>query len=189
MQTLTESDNDTSGSTRQPWTLPVQYVHLTSREQAAALRSSILLYLQAHGSAAKSVLVSEIRPPRQDTFQRALDFLATTQQVYLDSTSGSRDPTYHSNGRLAHPSGQRVIDCIRYQYAIRSYDDRWAGKTVTITQYAVLPSGEKRPVGGIRIDREDVRTLIEGLKGTIEALEEAGTGRRFGYRSREDTGA
>lgn len=77
---------------------------------------------------------------------------------------------------------------MRYQYAIRSYDDRWAGKTVTITQYAVLPSGEKRPVGGIRVDREDIRTLIDGLKGTFEALEESGAGPRFGYRGEQKTG-
>lgn len=182
MQTFDNPEDGTSRIQRHPWTLPVQYAQMTSREQAAALRSSILLYLQAHGSAAKSVMVAEIRPPRQDTFQRALEFLATTQQIYLDSTSGSRDPTYHSNGRLAHPSGQRVIDCLRYQYAIRSYDDRWAGKTVTVTQYAVLPSGEKRPVGGIRVDREDVRTLIEGLQGTIDALQDGGSESRFGYR-------
>lgn len=146
---------------------------MTPKEQTSTLRASILLYLQAHGSAAKSVLTREMHAARPETIQRALDFLSTTQQVYLDATSGSRDPTYHSNGRLAHASGQRTIDCIRFQYVIRSYDDRWAGKAITVTQFAVMPSGDKKPLGGIRIDQEDVPELLKGLEETVTALREA----------------
>jgi hypothetical protein len=155
---------------RMSWALPERYPRLTSREQATAIRASILLYLQAHGSAAKSVLIRELHVARPETVQKALDFLSTTQQVYLDATSGSRDPTYHSNGRLAHASGQRTVDCIRFQYVIRSYDDRWAGKAITVTQYAVMPSGDKKPLGGIRVDQEDVPELMKGLEETVAAL-------------------
>lgn len=170
MDTASDADIDTASQFRRPWTLPEKYAELPSREQSAVLRSSILLYLREHGSAARSVMLKDVAPPRADTFYKALDHLATTQQIYLDSTSGSRDPTYRSNGRLAHPSGQRTIDCIRYHYVIRSYDDRWAGKAVTITQYAVLPSGDKNVVGGIRVDREDLPELVRGIKETYEAL-------------------
>ena len=161
-------------SQRRPWALPEQYSSLPAREQADALRTAVRLYLQAHGSAAKWVIHRDLRPPRPETLQKALDYLSTTQQIYLDATSGSRDPTYHSNGRLAHPSGQRTIDCIRFQYVIRSYDDRWAGKAVTITQHAVMPSGDRKPLGGIRVDREDVPELIRGLQDTLAALYETG---------------
>lgn len=173
MHALSTSVGLLEPSERQSWSLPEQYSQLTPREQTDAVRASVLLYLQAHGSAAKSVLARELDSARPETIQRALDFLATTQQIYLDATSGSRDPTYHSNGRLAHSSGQRTVDCIRFQYAIRSYDDRWAGKAITITQYAVMPSGDKRPLGGIRIDQEDVHELVKELNATIIALHEA----------------
>jgi hypothetical protein len=150
------------------WALPVKYPELAPTEQAKALRRAILSYLQAHGSAAKSVLVKELRVPRPDTLQKALDYLATTQQIYFEATSGSRDRIYCSNGRLAHPEAERIVDCGKIQYSIRSYNDRWAGVAITITQYAVQPSGEKKPVGGIRIDWRDIGALVEALgKGQV----------------------
>lgn len=175
------SDQSTVEYERAPWALPEKYAKLSPKEQSVAVRAAILHYLRERGSAAKSAIAAAVGPVRPETIQRALDFLATTQQIYLDATSGSRDPTYHSNGRLAHASGQRVIDCIRFQYVIRSYDDRWAGKAITVTQYAVTPSGETRPLGGIRIDQEDMPELLRGIEQTIQALRQA----QESFRSRQ----
>src|SRR5437773_5200985 len=152
MSTLKSSEKE-----RPPaWILPERYNDLSPHEQAAALRSAILAYLNTKGPAAKSIIAKEIRAPRPDTLQRALNNLSNTQQIYVDVISGSRDPTYKPNGKLAHPMAQRILDCGLYQYAIQAYEDRLMGKYVTITQYAVLPSGERKPVGGIRFDWVDM---------------------------------
>jgi hypothetical protein len=129
-----------------------------------------LSYILAHGSAAKSVIAREIGVRRPDTFSKALDHLAITQQIYVDTAAGSKDPIYYSNGRLAHPGSQTTLDAGRYQYAIRAYDDRLAGKSVTITQYAVLPSGDRRALGGIRLDWQDLSGLIQKLQETSTSL-------------------
>lgn len=171
MDTLDSPDTNTERRLLQKWSLPERYNELPPHEQARVLRSAILAYLRAHGSAAKSVLVKELSAPRADTLQKALDYLSTTQQIYCDDTSGSRDRVYSSNGRLAHPGGERIVDCGRVQYAIRAYNDRWAGIALTITQYAVEPSGEKRPIGGIRVDLRDASTLLQAFTASSAALE------------------
>jgi hypothetical protein len=153
-----------------PWVLPEDYAQLPPLEQVAELRSAIIAYLQAHGSAAKSIIAKEIGVRRPDTFTRALDYLSTTQQVYVDAAAGSRDPIYYSNGRLAHPSSQTSLNCGRYEFVVRAYDDRLAGKTVTVTQYALLPSGDRRALGGIRLDWQDLDGLIEKLSTTLTSL-------------------
>lgn len=155
-----------------PWVLPEDYAQLPPLEQVAELRGAILAYLGAHGSAAKSIIAKEIGVRRPDTYTRALDYLATTQQVYVDAAAGSRDPIYYSNGRLAHPSSQTSLNCGRYEYVVRAYDDRLAGKTVTVTQYALLPSGDRRALGGIRLDWQDLDGLIGSLTATLESLRE-----------------
>jgi len=170
MHTLNEPVNDTADNEVAPWALPVRYNELSPIEQAKALRAAVLAYLQARGSAAKSILVKELAVPRADTLQKALDYLSATQQIYLDATSGSRDRIYHSNGRLAHPGAERIVDCGKIQYVIRSYNDRWAGQALTITQYAVQPSGERNPVGGIRVDWRDVEALAPALRESKTAL-------------------
>lgn len=155
------------------WALPEGYTQLPPLEQVKELRSAIKSYLEANGSAAKSVIYRDILARRTDTFNRALDYLATTQQIYVDSAAGSRDPIYYSNGRLAHQGGQTTLDCGRYAYVIRAYDDRLAGKSITITQYAVLPSGDRNPLGGLRLDWQDLGGLIERLQQTAAALSES----------------
>lgn len=164
--------SDSAGSPSRRWVLPEEYAQLPPWEQVAELRSSIVAYLEAHGSAAKSIIGREIGVRRPDTFTKALDFLATTQQIYVDSAAGSRDPIYYANGRLAHHTGQITLDCGRYEYQVRAYDDRLAGKTITVTQYAVLPSGIKRPLGGIRLDWQDLEGLIQKLREAADQLEE-----------------
>jgi len=162
-----------SGDVRsRPWTLPEGYTQLPPLEQVKELRSAIRSYLENHGSAAKSVIYRDILARRSDTFNRALEYLATTQQIYVDSAAGSRDPIYYSNGRLAHPGSQTSLDCGRYSYVIRAYDDRLAGKSVTITQYAVLPSGDTKALGGLRLDWQDLPGLIDHLKQTAASLSE-----------------
>ena len=154
------------------WVLPEDYTQLPPLEQVQELRSAILAYLQAHGSAAKSLIAKEIGVRRPDTFTKALDYLATTQQIYVDWAAGSRDPIYYSNGRLAHPSSQTSLNCGRYEYVVRAYDDRLAGKAVTVTQYALLPSGDRRALGGIRLDWQDLEGLIKRLQTTFVSLRE-----------------
>jgi len=161
---------DSGGTENRTWVLPEDYIQLAPLEQVAELRACVLAYLNAHGSAAKSVIARGIGVRRPDTFNKALDYLATTQQLYVDSAAGSKDPIYYSNGRLAHPTGQASLDCGRYTYTIRAYDDRLAGKTLTITQYAVLPSGDRKALGGIRLDWEDLDGLVDKLKQTSRAL-------------------
>jgi hypothetical protein len=155
------------------WALPEGYAQLPPLEQVKELRSAIRSYLETHGSAAKSVIYRDILARRTDTFNRALEYLATTQQIYVDSAAGSRDPIYYSNGRLAHQGSQTTLDCGRYSYVIRAYDDRLAGKSVTITQYAVLPSGDTKALGGLRLDWQDLDGLIERLKQTAASLSDA----------------
>ena len=55
---------------------------------------------------------------------------------------------------------------------VRAYDDRLAGKSVTITQYAIFPSGDRRALGGIRLDWQDLKGLIERLDTTLTSLRE-----------------
>lgn len=143
---------------------------MSPQEQTAALRSAILVYLNTKGPAAKSVIAQEIGAPRSDTLQRALNNLANTQQIYADVVSGSRDPSYRPNGKLAHPMAQRILDCGLYQYAIQAYEDRLMGRYVTITQYAVLPSGERKPLGGIRLDWVDLEGLVRELSASLDVL-------------------
>lgn len=172
MHTLPSRMVNTEEESPEKWSLPERYNELPPQEQARVLRSAILSYLHHHHRAAKSVLVKEIAAPRADTLQKALDYLATTQQIYCDETSGSRDRVYSSNGRLAHPGGEQIVDCGRVQYAIRTYNDRWAGLALTITQYAVEPSGGRKPVGGVRIDSRDLPLLLSALTASGAALEE-----------------
>ncbi len=165
-----DSSLASSDSRPRPWALPERYAQLPPLEQVKELRSAIRSYLQAHGSAAKSVIYRDILARRTDTFNRALEYLATTQQIYVDTAAGSRDPIYYSNGRLAHQGSQTTLDCGRYSYVIRAYDDRLAGKSVTITQYAVLPSGDTRALGGLRLDWQDLDGLIDRLSQTAASL-------------------
>jgi hypothetical protein len=152
-------------------------------EQAAALRTAILNYLNSRGPAAKSIICREISAPRSDTVQKQLDYLTNTQQIYADAFSGSRDPTYYPNGRLAHPMAQKTIDCGLNQYDVRAYEHRLIGKYVTVTQYAVLPSGERKAQGGIRLDWVDLPKFIQDLTGTMAVLSQSPelvTTREFG---------
>lgn len=153
-----------------PWALPERYMEMMPVEQADALRAAILAYLKRHGRAAKSVIMEAIQPPRPDTFQKALDYLAITQTIYVDQTAGSRDPVYFSNGQLAHATGQVDVACGPHKFVIRSYDDRLAGKRITVTQYAQLPSNQLKPVSGISFDWQDLPRIIEALSQVADGL-------------------
>lgn len=181
------SEQRSDPSAGKPWVLPEDYAQLPPLEQVSELRLAILAYLREHGSAAKSAIAKEIGVRRLDTFTKALDHLSITQQIYVDVAAGSRDPIYYSNGRLAHHTGQSTLDCGRYRYVIRAYDDRLAGKTATITQYAVLPSGDQRALGGIRLDWQDLTGLVAMLQETAKSLSEyreSDARRRLGDNSR-----
>lgn len=166
METLASSSAPAGGT----WALPQRYKDMPPSEQAEALKNSVMEYLRINGFGARSVMLAAIDPPRTDTFQKTLDYLTTTQHIYVDRTTGSRDPVYFHNGRLAHPTGQKDLQLGRHQYVIRSYDDRLAGRTVTITQYAIQPSGETRPMSGIRLDWTDLPSFIETLSEVADGL-------------------
>lgn len=162
--------DDADVSVTTPWVLPERYNGMLPPEQTDALRGAILAYLRSHGRAARSVLFDQIQPPRRETFQKAIDFLATTQQIYVDFATGSRDPVYYTNGRLAHPVGEREIMCGPNTYVIAAYEDKLAGRTITLTQFAQLPNGDRRPMSGIRFDWQDLPTIIDALSDAKEGL-------------------
>lgn len=171
MTTLRDTDTLAQAPAKQlGWRLPTRYSDLPPRDQQEILRAAVQQYLRAHGKAARSAIADAIDAPRNETLYKALDYLATTQQIYVDATAGSKDPTYYSNGKLAHDKAQAVVEAGLSQFVIRAWDDRLAGKTLTITQYTLSPTQEPKPVSGIRIDWEDAEELIAGLQSIIESV-------------------
>ncbi|HKJ96975.1 MAG TPA: hypothetical protein VJ944_04465 [Thermoplasmataceae archaeon] len=159
--------------------LPEKYSDLSPLDKREALNSSILALLKVRGTVtgvSKSELKANIDPHgivNYNTWSKALDHLTTTQQVYVDSASGSRDPVYYPNGRMAHPKLQKMFDTLLHKYTVRAYDTR-LGKTITITQYSKTVSGDEFPIAGIRLDWQDMRGFIAMLEEELKSLEDRG---------------
>lgn len=159
--------------------LPERYSDLSPLDKREALKTSILALLKFRGTVtgvSRSELKANIDPKgivNYNTWDKSLDHLTTTQQIYVDSGPGSRDPVYYPNGRMAHPMLQKVLETLLHKYTIRAYDTR-VGKTITITQYSKTVSGEEIPVAGIRLDWQDLEDFISMLIEELKALEERG---------------
>lgn len=158
-------------------TIPDKYSELSSFDKRGVLRSAILNVLNRQGfttGISRSELKSRVDPlgtVNYDTFGKALDYLLTTQQIYLDAAPGSRDPILYPNGRMAHPKLQKMMDTLLSKYIVRAYDNRF-GKTVTITQYSKTVSGEETATGGIRFDWQDLGEFIRMLDAEYKQLKE-----------------
>ncbi|MHB8397233.1 MAG: hypothetical protein ACYDAZ_08505 [Thermoplasmataceae archaeon] len=159
--------------------LPERYSELSPLDRREALKTAILALLKFRGTVtgvSRSELKANIDPKgivNYNTWDKALDHLTTTQQIYVDSGPGSRDPVYYPNGRMAHPMLQKMLETLLHKYTVRAYDTRF-GKTITITQYSKTVSGEEIPVAGIRLDWQDLEPFISMLNEELRALEERG---------------
>jgi len=156
------------------WVLPVKYDELSSKEKSKALRACIVRFLQDNGPATRTIVMKEIHSGNYNTVSKALDYLTSTRQIYSESY-GARDTIYFPNGRLAHPLLQSDIKCGRTEYSIRTYVDKLTGRNLTITEYGVAISGERKARGGIRVDLTDLDTIVTELKRIKEVISEDST--------------
>ena len=160
------------------FSLPERYSELSPLDKREALKTAILALLKFRGitGVSRSELKANIDPKgivNYNTWDKALDYLSTTQQIYVDSGPGSRDPVYYPNGRMAHPMLQKMLETLLHKYTVRAYDTRF-GKTITITQYSKTVSGEEIPVAGIRLDWQYLEAFISMLNDERRALGERG---------------
>lgn len=153
------------------WVLPEKYGELSSKEKSKALRACITKFLQSNGPATRNIIMAEIQASNHNSMSRALDYLASTRQIYSESY-GARDTIYFPNGRLAHPLLQSDIKCGRTEYTVRTYVDKLTGRNLTITEYGVAISGERKAKGGIRIDLTDLEVLIAELERIQKLISE-----------------
>lgn len=156
---------------RASWTLPNRYADMMPQEQADTLRACILRFLSQNGPAPASLIANEVGA-NVDSVRRALDYLATTQHLYMESWD-SFHKVYYPNGRLAHTLLQGEVACGRTEYVIRTYDDRLTGRNLTVTEYRTLPTGERVARGGIRIDLVDLPALLNELHRISDAVQES----------------
>lgn len=150
------------------WQLPINYSDMSPLEQAAALRSSILGYLDTVGRARAADVISALGATNEKTVRRQLEHLAATQHIYSDNLG--RDALYARNGKLAHPLLQAVVHAGLRDYVLRTYNDALTGRYLTVTEYSVTPLGEKVAKSGIRIDIVDLEVLVQGLQRIVTEL-------------------
>lgn len=179
MSNIDSLDAPVEGKVSPKFSLPERYSELSPLDKREALKTAILALLKFRGTitgVSRSELKANIDPKgivNYNTWDKALDYLTTTQQIYVDSGPGSRDPVYYPNGRMAHPMLQKMLDTLLHKYTVRAYDTRF-GKTITITQYSKTVSGEEIPVAGIRLDWQDLEAFISMLNDELRALGERG---------------
>jgi hypothetical protein len=151
------------------YSLPVRFEEMSPQEQASAVRSCILKFLGEVGQARTGTICAAIGiSPKSESLRRQLRQLCATQQLYSDNVG--RDPTYFRNGRLAHPLMQANIEAGTRSYAIRTYKDDISGRFMTVTEYAVSPTGQKIAKSGVRIDLADIEhfhTELSKIVGLI----------------------
>ena len=163
MNYIDSVDAPFEGKVSPKFSLPERYSELSPLDKREALKTAILALLKFRGTitgVSRSELKANIDPKgivNYNTWDKALDHLTTTQQIYVDSGPGSRDPVYYPNGRMAHPMLQKMLETLLHKYTVRAYDTRF-GKTITITQYSKTVSGEEIPVAGIRLDWQDLES-------------------------------
>jgi hypothetical protein len=151
------------------WALPLRYEEMSPQEQASAVRSSILRFIDEVGRARAGDICDALGLPRKsESWRKQLRYLCATQQLYSDNVG--RDPTYYRNGRLAHPLLQSNFEAGTRAYSVRTYSDSMTGRYVTITEYAVSPLGEKTPKSGIRIDVVDLERFYQELSRIITTI-------------------
>ena len=153
------------------WVLPEGYKDMTSKEQQATLRSCILRYLFHFGPEYAPGVARAIRAPSANSVRKNLQMLAAVQLIYAERTDSERIK-YYPNGRLAHPLLQGEVRSGRTEYTIRTYHDRFSGWNLTIAEYGLSGTGEKKPRGGIRLDVEDLGGLISELQRIKEAVDD-----------------
>ena len=156
------------------WVLPEKYAELSSKEKSKTLRACIVKFLQNNGPATRNIVMKEVQADNYNTVSKALDYLTSTRQIYSESY-GARDTIYFPNGRLAHPLLQSDVKCGRTEYSVRTYVDKLTGRNLTITEYGVAISGERRARGGIRVDLTDLDVLISELKRIQELISKDST--------------
>jgi hypothetical protein len=152
------------------WQLPSKYREMGPSDQVSAMRNGILTFLEHAGRATLSEIVTAIGAPYDRTVRRQVQYLASTQQLYVDPVG--RDPLYFRNGKLAHPVLQANVHAGLTDYAIRTYGDNLTGRYVTITEYALTSLGEAKAKGGIRVDVADLQTFLDQLARIRKAIVE-----------------
>jgi hypothetical protein len=156
------------------YSLPVRFDEMTPQEQASAVRSCILKFLDEVGQARTGTICAAIGiSPKSESLRRQLRHLCATQQLYSDNVG--RDPTYFRNGRLAHPLMQANIEAGTRSYAIRTYKDDMSGRFMTITEYAVSPAGQKIAKSGVRIDLADIEHFHAELSKIVSLVLQNGS--------------
>jgi hypothetical protein len=139
-------------------------------DQISAMRNSVLTFLEQAGRATLSEIVIAIGAPYARTVRRQVQYLAATQQLYVDPVG--RDPVYFRNGKMAHPVLQANVNAGRAQYTIRTYSDGLTGKYVTITEFLRTSLGEQKAKGGIRIEVDDLPVLLDHLSRIQQSVRE-----------------
>jgi hypothetical protein len=151
------------------YSLPVRFDEMSPQEQASAVRSCILKFLDEVGQARTGTICAAIGlSPKSESLRRQLRYLCATQQLYSDNVG--RDPTYFRNGRLAHPVMQANIEAGTRSYAIRTYKDDMSGRFMTITEYAVTTTGQKMAKSGVRIDLADLEHFHAELSKIVALI-------------------
>ena len=151
------------------WRLPLKYSEMGPTGQVSALRNCILSFLDYSRRATISEIVAAIGAPLDKTVRRQVQYLAATQQLYVDPVG--RDPVYYRNGKLAHPMLQGEVHGALADYTIRTYSDSLTGKYITITEYVQTSLGEPKAKAGIRVSVADLPLLLNKLTRIHRAIE------------------
>jgi hypothetical protein len=158
-----------TGTLESPWRLPSKYPEMGPNAQVSAMRNCILAFLEHSRRATVSEIVAAIGAPLDKTVRRQVQYLASTQQLYVDPVG--RDPVYYRNGKMAHPLLQADIHAALADYTIRTYGDSLTGKYLTITEYTQTSLGESKAKGGIRVSVSDLPVLIDKLTRIQRAID------------------
>lgn len=161
------------GTPESQWRLPLKYSDMGPTEQVSALRNCILSFLEYSRRATISEIVAAIGAPLDKTVRRQVQYLAATQQLYVDPVG--RDPIYYRNGKLAHPLLQGDVHGALADYIIRTYSDNLTGKYVTVTEYVQTSLGEPKAKAGIRVSVSDLPLLLDKLTRIQMAIESDST--------------
>ena len=98
MSNIDSLDAPVEGKVSPKFSLPERYSELSPLDKREALKTAILALLKFRGTitgVSRSELKANIDPKgivNYNTWDKALDYLTTTQQIYVDSGPGSRDP-------------------------------------------------------------------------------------------------